>query len=905
MLKHRLCPPPNRLTLAIFFAALLAVIAWPPGPVGAQSPGHLAITRVGISSAIARAGDSLTAAIVVRNQSDETSPATSGTLHIAAAANATVDPGGAAAAFAIGPLEPEATTEIIVPFTVPQAPPGIQYVIVQADPSQALPEGSERGNRAAARFRIAVPDLTVLSVAVAPRLTRAGDPVGVRVTVRNDARVPAASSQIAIFVTSAVVPLRGLTPLATAEVPALGPQASADVVVPLTLPMLTPGTYYAGARIDDAVTGNNRRFRHFEVTTPEVSIARLAVTPSMASPGQEASAGVQFVNRGRVPSHPTTADVFLAGSKSADRGGALAMTQVALGSIRPGRTARYTVPLTIPLVEPGPYYVITQLDASSATGALDVMTVSTAATVAPRSQPRKAVKVRVARPAARPDLAVTSITTSPSAVLPGATVLATGSVVNQGTDSAPSTTLRFWLAGDPSADPTSTGSGAVLLGSSPVPALATAEPMSFAVSLTVPSAAEAGQRYIQVLADADAVVAESSESNNLAHVSLLIQAPEPPSASPSSPPPPPSGAVFYTATDGHDGNPGTEAAPFRTVAKGVSRLSPGATLYVKAGTYAEALIHTIPPGESWSRPVTVAAYPGHAVTLQPPAGAPGVLRFVGPQAYIVVHGFVLDAANVQFDAVKVTASSSGGPAHHIRISHCEVKNAPAQGILTTLGAHSNEFIGLDVHDNGQTDFDHGFYVATDGNLVADSDIHRNAGWGIHVYNQTAGQSASFNVIRGNRVFDNARIGARGPGILLSSGQGNHAYNNVVYANKWGIEVYNSTDALVAFNTVFGNGSTLPGIYLQSSAVNTTVRNNISYQNTGGNFHGSGASGLVSDHNLFGTDPLFVNPGAFDLRLQAGSPAIDAGTPLALITTDFDGTERPQYGGVDIGAFEWH
>jgi parallel beta-helix repeat protein len=905
MLRHRLCPPPNRLILAIFFAALLAVIAWPPGPVGAQSPGHLAITRVGISSAIARAGDSLTAAIVVRNQSDETSPATSGTLHIAAAANATVDPGGAAAAFVIGPLEPEATTEIIVPFTVPQAPPGIQYVIVQADPSQALPEGSEKGNRAAARFRIAVPDLTVLSVAVAPRLTRAGDPVGVRVTVRNDARVPAASSQIAIFVTSAVVPLRGLTPLATAEVPALDPQASADVVVPLTLPMLTPGTYYAGARIDDAVTGNNRRFRHFEVTTPEVSIARLAVTPSMASPGQEASAGVQFVNRGRVPSHPTTADVFLAGSKSADRGGALAMTQVALGSIRPGRTARYTVPLTIPLVEPGPYYVITQLDASSATGALDVMTVSTAATVAPRSQPRKAVKVRVARPAARPDLAVTSITTSPSAVLPGATVLATGSVVNQGTDSAPSTTLRFWLAGDPSADPTSTGSGAVLLGSSPVPALATAEPVSFAVSLTVPSAAEAGQRYIQVLADADAVVAESSESNNLAHVSLLIQAPEPPSASPSSPPPPPSGAVFYTATDGHDGNPGTEAAPFRTVAKGVSRLSPGATLYVKAGTYAEALIHTIPPGESWSRPVTVAAYPGHAVTLQPPAGAPGVLRFVGPQAYIVVHGFVLDAANVQFDAVKVTASSSGGPAHHIRISHCEVKNAPAQGILTTLGAHSNEFIGLDVHDNGQTDFDHGFYVATDGNLVADSDIHRNAGWGIHVYNQTAGQSASFNVIRGNRVFDNARIGARGPGILLSSGQGNHAYNNVVYANKWGIEVYNSTDALVAFNTVFGNGSTLPGIYLQSSAVNTTVRNNISYQNTGGNFHGSGASGLVSDHNLFGTDPLFVNPGAFDLRLQAGSPAIDAGTPLALITTDFDGTERPQYGGVDIGAFEWH
>jgi hypothetical protein len=720
--------------------------------------------------------------------------------------------------------------------------------------------------------------------------------------VRNDARVPAASSQIAIFVTSAVVPLRGLTPLATAEVPALGPQASADVVVPLTLPMLTPGTYYAVARVDDAVAGgNNRRFGHFEVATPEVSIARLAVTPSMASPGQEASAGVQFVNRGRVPSHPTTADVFLAGSKSADRGGALAMTQVALGSIRPGRTARYTVPLTIPLVEPGPYYVITQLDASSATGALDVMTVSTAATVAPRSQPRKAVKVRVARPAARPDLAVTSITTSPSAVLPGATVLATGSVVNQGTDSAPSTTLRFWLAGDPSADPTSTGSGAVLLGSSPVPALATAEPMSFAVSLTVPSAAEAGQRYIQVLADADAVVAESSESNNLAHVSLLIQAPEPPSASPSSPPPPPSGAVFYTATDGHDGNPGTEAAPFRTVAKGVSRLSPGATLYVKAGTYAEALIHTIPPGESWSRPVTVAAYPGHAVTLQPPAGAPGVLRFVGPQAYIVVHGFVLDAANVQFDAVKVTASSSGGPAHHIRISHCEVKNAPAQGILTTLGAHSNEFIGLDVHDNGQTDFDHGFYVATDGNLVADSDIHRNAGWGIHVYNQTAGQSASFNVIRGNRVFDNARIGARGPGILLSSGRGNRAYNNLVWGNQGGLYVAHATEgAELSHNDVWGNARY--GILVRFPARKTRIVNNIVYRNAGPPLLDAGTDTTAS-HNLLYVNPRFVAEDAGDFRLRPDSPAVDAGTPVDAIPVDIQGAPRRQGRAPDLGAYE--
>ncbi|HWC04084.1 MAG TPA: discoidin domain-containing protein, partial [Methylomirabilota bacterium] len=178
----------------------------------------------------------------------------------------------------------------------------------------------------------------------------------------------------------------------------------------------------------------------------------------------------------------------------------------------------------------------------------------------------------------------------------------------------------------------------------------------------------------------------------------------------SSPPPPSSGPVFYTATDGNDANSGSETAPFRTVSKGVSKLTPGATLYVKAGTYAEALIHNIPRGNSWSQPVTVAAYPGHSVTLQPPSGKAAVLRFVGPQSYIVVRGFILDAANVQYDAVKITHSSYSGAAHHIRIQDCEIKNAPQMGILTSLGANSNEFVGLSVHDNGQTDFHHGIYL---------------------------------------------------------------------------------------------------------------------------------------------------------------------------------------------------
>src|SRR5687767_3402300 len=80
--------------------------------------------------------------------------------------------------------------------------------------------------------------------------------------------------------------------------------------------------------------------------------------------------------------------------------------------------------------------------------------------------------------------------------------------------------------------------------------------------------------------------------------------------------------AYFVATNGSDTNPGTEAQPFRTIKKGVQKLVPGATLFIKSGTYVEALetnYVTIPSGTSWAAPVTIAAAPGAQVILQPPA----------------------------------------------------------------------------------------------------------------------------------------------------------------------------------------------------------------------------------------------------------------------------------------------
>jgi uncharacterized repeat protein (TIGR01451 family)/CSLREA domain-containing protein len=64
------------------------------------------------------------------------------------------------------------------------------------------------------------------------------------------------------------------------------------------------------------------------------------------------------------------------------------------------------------------------------------------------------------------------------------------------------------------------------------------------------------------------------------------------------------------------------------------------------------------------------------------------------------------------------------------------------------------------------------------------------------------------------------------------------------------------------------------------------------------------AGASCDANLLTADPLFVSPPG-DLRLQAASPAINAGDNSAVtVDTDLAGKPRIQHGTVDMGAYEF-
>ena len=372
-------------------------------------------------------------------------------------------------------------------------------------------------------------------------------------------------------------------------------------------------------------------------------------------------------------------------------------------------------------------------------------------------------------------------------------------------------------------------------------------------------------------------------------------------------------AAIYVALTGNDTTgSGSVGAPYRTINKAVSFLTPGKSVVVRAGTYVEALlIGAVPSGTSWAAPTRIAAYPGETVTMRPASGN-RVVEFANLQQYIEFDGIHMDATNCLYDCVKINAISSTSNAHHIRVKNAEllgaVNSSDRQFNVICTGQFAgalggNEFINLTVHRGGNQDFSHGFYIQSPNNLVEWCDIYDCAGAGVQIYSGYVGSLPTNNIVRYNIIHDMTRNYGRHRAVQHGGGSNNKIYGNVFYniqggaAVSAGIYVYVGSGVEIYNNTIVG-GST-GGIIVETGVTNTLIKNNIVYQNAGGNYTNRGTS-TVASNNLIGPDPVFVNAGARNYRLAAGSPAIAAGTSVPYVTTDLDSTARP-LGTWDIGG----
>lgn len=355
-------------------------------------------------------------------------------------------------------------------------------------------------------------------------------------------------------------------------------------------------------------------------------------------------------------------------------------------------------------------------------------------------------------------------------------------------------------------------------------------------------------------------------------------------------------ATYYVSVSGSDSNPGTAAAPFATVSKGVAAAtSPGDTVIVMNGTYGNEgvtqpnYVVTLNSSGTPGNPITIMAQNrgeaildgGNTSTGTTCTGASSYFNLYNA-SYIVIQGFVIqNSCNQGFQ--------SNNSANNITIRWNEIRNIGnwtdstqygLDGIYLNSSEYNFTFDGNIFHDIGRVGgitpmhFDHGIYSAAQGLTVINNVFYNmTKGWDM----QIAGGAANYLIA--NNTFAGATAGDGA--IMFWEGNANMTLTNNIF--------YEQSNAAVT-----QYAATLSGEY----------DHNLIYGNT---TFMSGGGGLTEGAgNVFGPNPDFVNPTSTppNFALQAGSPAIGAGVVLSAVVDDITGATRPTGGAADLGAYAY-
>ncbi|MFC7535391.1 DUF1565 domain-containing protein [Actinoplanes sp. GCM10030250] len=296
-------------------------------------------------------------------------------------------------------------------------------------------------------------------------------------------------------------------------------------------------------------------------------------------------------------------------------------------------------------------------------------------------------------------------------------------------------------------------------------------------------------------------------------------------------------AAYYVAPAGNDSAAGTQAAPWKTIAKAQSVAKAGDTVYFRGGTYAFTKANTTCSSQT-------ARVDG--VTLNK-SGASG-----NPIRYWAAPGEkpVFDFSKMNDDCRLKGFSVTGSWIHLKGLEISGVKqnnklNAESWGVW--ISGSNNTFEQLNIHHNMGTGL---FINGGGGNLVLNSDAHDNYdtnssdgpgenadGFGNHYVKA----GAATNVFKGCRAWWNADDGFD----LIST------YAPVLIENSWAwLNGYQPGTTTSAGN---GNGYKVGGYGgdYDAAAVKHTVRFSVAFNNK--------AAGFYANHHPVASD-FFNNTG---------------------------------------------
>jgi hypothetical protein len=153
------------------------------------------------------------------------------------------------------------------------------------------------------------------------------------------------------------------------------------------------------------------------------------------------------------------------------------------------------------------------------------------------------------------------------------------------------------------------------------------------------------------------------------------------------------GTVYVVAPDGDDAAPGSFDLPFRTLARGVSAVAPGDTLYVRGGTwpFSDALRIKADRSGAEGRPVRAFAFPGERPLLDFSASPFGKKGIVLQASFWHIRGF--DVRGAGDNGMEIDAGS------HNLVERCSFFENRDTGLQLGNGAADNAIVDCDSYRN--------------------------------------------------------------------------------------------------------------------------------------------------------------------------------------------------------------
>lgn len=342
---------------------------------------------------------------------------------------------------------------------------------------------------------------------------------------------------------------------------------------------------------------------------------------------------------------------------------------------------------------------------------------------------------------------------------------------------------------------------------------------------------------------------------------------------------------LFVAPNGSDANPGTQEEPFRTIARAAQVVTSGTTVYVAPGQYTGGF-RTNASGTPDARIIFVSSERLGA-KIVPPLDSRSASAWDNRGNYVDIVGFEVDGSQYQSGTKWVNGIYNGGSTTSIRHNHvhhialdiaCEESGGAGISMDSYYKGKQGEVIGNNVHDIGPPEcrYHHGIHVGAQARIRSNL-VYRIAGAGIHLWHD-----AQHVDITGNTVA------ASGSGIVV--GGGDYYYS-----------AGPNDHTLVANNIVFDN---VYGILEQgATGRNNRYLHNLVFKNDAADWR------LAPGREHVGTvaaEPGFLDysrGGTPDFRLRARSPAIGRGLAVESPEPDFDGKQRTDATGFDIGAYQ--